>query len=124
MRQGSLSETELNSHVCDLRRCSPVQVCKRITTGQGHGFVSEGGLDPRWLWYIPERGIHHHSKLTRQGPARVRIPQAERGGSTGLPDRSRHVTCGNDEGGEPGSGRTQGRTAVAAARRLIIREAQ
>ena len=46
-----------------------------------------------------------------------------RGGSTGLPDRSRHVTCGNDEGGEPGSGRTQGRTAAAAARRLIIREA-
>ena len=24
MREGSLSERELNSHVCDLRRCSPV----------------------------------------------------------------------------------------------------
>jgi hypothetical protein len=34
------------------------------------GFVSEGGLDPRSWWYIPERGIHHHSKLARQGPAR------------------------------------------------------
>lgn len=33
----ALSERELNSHVCDLRRCSPVQVCKRITAGQGHG---------------------------------------------------------------------------------------
>ena len=33
------------------------------------GPVSEGGLDPRSWWYIPERGIHHHSKLTRQGPA-------------------------------------------------------
>src|SRR5271169_1500576 len=31
--------------------------------------VSEGGLGPRQWWYIPERGIHHHSKLTRQGPA-------------------------------------------------------
>ena len=28
-----------------------------------------GGLDPRSWWYIPKRGIHHHSKLTRQGPA-------------------------------------------------------
>ncbi len=55
---------------------------------------------------------------------RARISQAKRGGSTGLPDRSRHVTCGNDEGGKPGSGRRQGRTAAAAARRLIIREAQ
>ena len=44
MREGSLSERELNSHVCDLRRCSPVQVCKRITAGQGHGFVSEDRL--------------------------------------------------------------------------------
>ena len=41
MRKGSLSERELNSHVCDLRRCSPVQVCKRIAAGQGHGCVSE-----------------------------------------------------------------------------------
>jgi hypothetical protein len=86
--------------------------------------VSEGGLEPRSWWYIPKRGIHHHSKLTRHGPARARISQAKRGGSTGLPDRPRHVTCGNDEGGEPGPGRTQGRTAAAAARRLIIREAQ
>jgi len=52
---------------------------------------------------------------------RARISQAKRGGSTGPPDRSGHVTCGNDEGGEPGSGRTQGRTVAAAARRLIIR---
>ena len=85
-------------------------------------WVSEGGLDPRLWWYIPERGIHHHSKLTRQGPAR--IAQAKSGGSTGPPGRSRHVTCGNDEGGEPGPGRTQGRTEAAAARRFIIREAQ
>ena len=32
---------------------------------------------------------------------RARISQAKRGGSTGPPDRSRHVTCGNDEGGQP-----------------------
>ena len=30
------------------------------------------------------------------------------------------MTCGNDEGGEPGPGRTQGRPAAAAARRLTI----
>ena len=33
------------------------------------GKVSEVGLDPGSWWYIPKRGIHHHSKLTRQGPA-------------------------------------------------------
>ncbi len=31
--------------------------------------VSEGGLDPRSWWYIPESGIHHHSKLTQPGAA-------------------------------------------------------
>jgi hypothetical protein len=31
--------------------------------------VSEGGLEPHSWWYIPKRGIHHQSKLTRQGPA-------------------------------------------------------
>src|SRR6202043_3708173 len=41
---GSLSETELNSHVCDLRRCPPIRVYNRITAGQGRGFVSEGEL--------------------------------------------------------------------------------
>ena len=30
--------------------------------------VSEGGLVSRSWWYIPESGIYHHSKLTRQGP--------------------------------------------------------
>ena len=55
---------------------------------------------------------------------RARIPQAKRDASTGRPDRTRHVTCGNDGDGEPGPGRTQGRTAVAAARRFIIRDAQ
>jgi hypothetical protein len=64
----------------------------------------------------------HQANTGRAG--RVRISQARRGGGTGLPDRPRHVTCGNDEGGEPGSGRSQGRTAAVAARRLIIREAQ
>jgi hypothetical protein len=55
--------------------------------------------------------IHHHYKLTRARDGRARIPQATRGGSTGLPGRSRHVTCGNNEDGEPGPGHTQGRTA-------------
>jgi site-specific DNA recombinase len=37
---------------------------------------------------------------------------------------ARRVTCGNGEGGEPEPGRWQGRTAAAAARRFIIRQAQ
>jgi hypothetical protein len=40
--------------------------------------------------------------------SRARDPQAERGGSTGPPDRSRHVTCGNDEDGQPGWSRRPG----------------
>jgi hypothetical protein len=32
-------------------------------------WVSEGGLDPLSWWYIPESGIYHQSKLTRQGPS-------------------------------------------------------
>lgn len=56
MRERSLSERELNSHFCDLRRCSPVQVCKRITAGQGHGFVSEVRLAP----YIHDRHRPDH----------------------------------------------------------------
>jgi hypothetical protein len=42
MHEGSLSEGELNSHVCDLRRCSSTQVGRRIIAGQGQGFVSQG----------------------------------------------------------------------------------
>ena len=86
--------------------------------------MSEGGLGPRSWWYIPEQGIHHHSKLTRQGPAGPAFRRRKRDASTGRPDRTRHVTCGNDGGGEPGPGRMQGRTAAAAARRFIIRDAQ
>jgi hypothetical protein len=33
-------------------------------------WVSEGGLEPRRWWYIPEPGIYHQSKLTQQGPGR------------------------------------------------------
>ena len=63
MREGSLSERELNSHVGDLRRCSPVQVCKRITAGQGHGFVSEDRLHQKahgvWRRSSPSRTVLH-----------------------------------------------------------------
>jgi hypothetical protein len=76
--------------------------------------VSEGGLGPRSWWYIPERGIHHHSKLTRQGPAGPAFRRRKEAAAPARPDRPRHVTCGNDESGEPGPGRTQGRTAAAA----------
>ena len=65
--------------------------------------------------------MYHQSRLTRHGTA-GRIPQATRGGSTGLPGRSRHVTCGNNEDGEPGSGRTQGRTAAARSTALHHQE--
>jgi len=86
--------------------------------------VSEGGLGPRSWWYIPESGIHHHSKLTRKGKPGPQSADEQEVSAPVHPTRSRRVTVGNDEGGEPGSGRTQGRTAAAAAGRFIIREAQ
>ena len=42
------------------------------------------------------------------GIGRPRISQAKRGGSTGLPDRSRRVNCGNDEDGQPELSRRPG----------------
>ena len=83
-----------------------------------------GGTRSPLVVVHPQTGDPSPLQANTARAGRARIPQAKRDGSAGLPDRSRHVTCGNDEGGEPGPGRTQGRTAAAAARRFIIREAQ
>ena len=70
---------------------------------RGLSCVSEGGLDPRSWWYIPKRGIYHQPKLTRQGPpgpaSRRRIAAAP----PGPHDQSEHLTCGNDDRGQPES---------------------
>jgi hypothetical protein len=41
MPKGFVSERNLNLYLCDLRIRSASRSRKRITTGQGHGFVSE-----------------------------------------------------------------------------------
>ena len=56
--------------------------------------MSEGGLEPPPWWYITRSVIHHHSKLTRQRPARARISQTTRGGSTGLPGKNTRMLLG------------------------------
>lgn len=40
------------------------------------GSVSEGGLEPRQWWYIPEPGIYHQSKVTRGRSPRPAIRDA------------------------------------------------
>jgi len=65
----------------------------------GMGSV-RGGLEPRSWWYIPKRGIHHHSKLTRQGWARPHFAD-ETGAAVRAPDRCELITCGNYEDGRP-----------------------
>jgi hypothetical protein len=45
--------------------------------------VSEGGLEPPFEWYITETVIHHHYKLTQQGPVRIGIPQTGSGAAAG-----------------------------------------
>ena len=62
--------------------------------------MSEGELGPRQWWYIPKRGIHHHSKLHGKG-----LPRPHSAGGKRRQHRlarpSRRVNCGNDEGGQP-----------------------
>jgi hypothetical protein len=53
-------------------------------------FVSEGGLEHPLEWYITETVIYHQPKVTRQGPP-------------GPHDQSEHLTCGNDDRGQPES---------------------
>jgi len=53
-------------------------------------------LDPLIVTAVP--GGDQEALVRRGG--RARNPQAERGGRTGPPDRSRHVNCGNGEGGQ------------------------
>jgi hypothetical protein len=63
------SERDLHSHVRDLGFYGRSSNAILEASGQSDVYVSEGGLGPRPWWYIPESGIYHHSKLTRQGPA-------------------------------------------------------
>src|SRR6185437_1683238 len=93
-------------------------------TGQLKMICVRGGTWSPPVVVHPQMGDLSPLQANTTTVGRARISQTTRGGSTGPPDQSRHVTCGNDEDGEPGSGRTQGRTAAAAARRFIIREAQ
>jgi hypothetical protein len=69
----------------------------RATPRPRWGLMSAGGLEPPRRWYIPELGIYHQFKLTRQGPPglafRKRIAQRR----PGQHDQSDRLTCGNDE---------------------------
>ena len=65
--------------------------------------VSEGGLDPRRWWYIPELGIHHQPKLTQQEPPGSAFRRRIAAPLLGPHDQSEHLTCGNDDRGQPGS---------------------
>ena len=61
------------------------------------------GLERPLEWYITETVIYHQPKLTRQGPpgsaSRRRIAAAP----PGPHDQSEHLTCGNDDRGQPES---------------------
>ena len=65
-------------------------------------YVSEG-LEHPFEWYITETVIYHQPKVTRQGPpgpaSRRRIAAAP----PGPHDQSEHLTCGNDDRGQPES---------------------
>jgi hypothetical protein len=87
---------------CDV--VHPTNVGKRIGAGQSHVVCVRGGLGPRSWWYIPKLGIHHQPKLPRLGPpgpaSRGRIAASP----PGPHNQSEHLTCGNDDRGEPEPG--------------------
>ena len=65
------------------------------------GLVSEGGLEPPRRCCITETVIYHQPKLPRQGPPG---PASRRRTAAAPPwphDRSGHLTCGNDDRGQP-----------------------
>ena len=66
-------------------------------------WVSEGGLEHLSWWYIPESGIHHQPKLTRQGPPGSAFRRRIAAAPPGPHDQSEHLTCGNDDRGQPES---------------------
>ena len=73
LRQGGPDDREGRqnrmSSTCQGRRPGAGEVPACPETGGYWGItVSEGGLEPRSWWYIPESGIYHQSKLTQQGP--------------------------------------------------------
>ena len=65
--------------------------------------MSEGGLEHLSWWYIPESGIHHQPKLTRQGPPGSAFRRRIAAAPPGPHDRSGRLTCGNDDRGQPES---------------------
>ena len=69
----------------------------------GQWVVSEGGLEPLSWWYIPESGIHHQPKLTRQGPPGSAFRRRIAAAPPGPHDQSERLTCGNDDRGQPES---------------------
>jgi len=80
--------------------------------------VSEGGLDPRRWWYIPELGIHHQPKLTQQEPPGSAFRRRIAAPLLGPHDQSEHLTCGNDDRGQPGSSCRPGPDAGIPTHRL------
>ena len=87
---------------------SPPQFC-RYDTGSsvGNPWCPRGDLNPLVVVH-PRIGDLSPVQANTTRAGRARISQTKRGGSTGPPGRSRRVTCGNDEGGQPEWGRRPG----------------
>jgi hypothetical protein len=83
-----------------------------------------GGTRSPLVVVHPRIGDLSPLQANTKGQAGPAIRRRKGGASVGPPDRSGHVTCGNDEGGQPEWSRRPGPDCGSRLLRLIIREAR
>src|SRR5580704_15160857 len=99
------SGPDLNPHGPDLRRCDSRDAANDVSAGQELVMCVRGGTRSPPVVVHHRKGDLSPAQANTARAGRARISQATRGGCPGLPGRPGHVTCGNDQDGEPGPGR-------------------
>jgi hypothetical protein len=91
----------LNPCVCDLRICGLAWAWKRISAGQRHGSVSEGGLEPGNAGISPVRGNFHGTRITADARRRqaFRVASCFPAGRRAMSGAGRSGPLGRRSGG-------------------------
>jgi hypothetical protein len=120
-----VSERDLNSHICDLQRCSLAHAGKRISAGQAHVTVSEDRLhqkahgccrrSSRWLTVVGD--VCWRSGLGRIAPPVPAQPCSGMNSPRGL-----GLSLIRSGSGLPGSGGDRGYSRCAGQARAVTLE--